>query len=179
MTDRVGRGVDPELFRRTCARFGTGVTIVTTRLDHLVHGMTANAFMSVSLEPPLVLVSIAREARMARLLPTAGRFAVSILREDMRDLALHFAGRPQDDLEIPFEERAGLPVIAGALGQIIATVERVVEAGDHLLFLGRVDEMACREAPPLIFYGGRFETLAEAARDAGSEGAGGGRGGKR
>ena len=172
MSDRDSPGVDPDLFRRTCARFGTGVTVVTTRLDDLVHGMTANAFMSVSLEPPLVLVSIAREARMARLLPAAGRFAVSILREDMRDLALHFAGRPQPRLEVRFEERGGLPVIAGALGQIVAAVERVVEAGDHLLFLGRVEQLACREAPPLIFYGGRFETLAEAARDAGSEAAG-------
>ncbi len=170
--------IDPSLFRRTCGRFGTGVTIVTTRLGERVHGMTANAFMSVSLEPPLVLVSVARDARMCGLLDAAGRYAVSILREDQRELALHFAGRPREGMTIPFGERAGMPVIEGALGQLVTRVVQRVEAGDHVLYIGRVEHMECREGPPLLFYGGRFETLAEAARDARSavrDGGGGGR----
>jgi len=176
-TTEAGVQIDPQLFRRTCGRFGTGVTIVTTRVEGHTHGMTANAFMSVSLEPPLVLVSIGRSAKMRELLERAGRYAVSVLAEDQRDLALHFAGRPQAGLEIPFGERIGMPVIEGALAQVVARVVQKVEAGDHVLFIGRVEHMECRDGAPLLFYGGRFETLAEAARDAHGEGRdGGGRG---
>lgn len=163
------RRVDPLLYRRTCGRFGTGVTIVTTRVGERIHGMTANAFMSVSLEPPLVLVSIGRGAKMCGLIREAGRYAVSILAEDQRDLALHFAGKPQEGIEIPFGERTGVPVIEGALGQVVARVVQEVDAGDHVLFIGEVEHMECREGAPLLFYGGRFETLAEAARDTHSE----------
>lgn len=172
----VERRVDPMLYRRTCGRFGTGVTIVTTKVGERTHGMTANAFMSVSLEPPLVLVSIAKNAKMCGLIRAAERYAVSILAEDQRDLALHFAGRPQGGLEIPFGERAGMPVIEGALGHVVARVVQEVDAGDHVLFIGEVEHMECREGPPLLFYGGRFETLAEAARDAHSEVRNGGAG---
>ncbi len=160
--------VDPERFRETCGRFGTGVTVLTTRLGSRVHGMTANAFMSVSLDPPLVLVSVARRARMNRLLAQSGRFGVSVLREDMRELALHFAGRPRRGLSVPFEERLEMPLIRGAVAQIVARVVDIFEAGDHRLFLGRVEHLAAQDGPPLIFFGGRFETLAEAARDADS-----------
>ncbi len=168
MTVTAEEGPDPVLYRRTCGRFGTGVTIVTTRVGDRVHGMTANAFMSVSLEPPLVLVSIAGRARIRRLVETAGRYAVSILEESQRRLALHFGGRPEKDLEIPFGERCGMPVIENGLGHVVARVVQTVEAGDHVLFIGRVEHMEYREGPPLLFYGGRFESLAEAARDAGS-----------
>ncbi len=166
--DGTGVSIDPQLFRRTCGRFGTGVTVVTTRVEGRTHGMTANAFMSVSLEPPLVLVSIARRAKMCELLEKAGRYGVSILAEDQRELALHFAGRPQE-VEIPFGERAGMPVIEGALAHVVARVVQRVDAGDHVLFIGEVEHMGCREGAPLLFFGGRFETLAEAARDAHSE----------
>ncbi len=170
MTATAENRIDPWLYRRTCGRFGTGVTVITTRLEGRVHGMTANAFMSVSLQPPLVLVSINRRAKMCQLLEHTGRYAVSILREDQKDLALHFAGRPREGLTISFGERCGLPVLEGALGHVVARVVQRVDAGDHVLFIGEVEHMESREGPPLLFYGGRFETLAEAAREAGSEG---------
>ena len=88
-------GEDPAFaFRRTLGMFATGVTIITTQSGDQVHGMTANAFMSVSLRPPLVLISVDKRAKMNNLLREGVRFGVNVLAEDQRELSDHFAGRP-------------------------------------------------------------------------------------
>ncbi len=148
-------------FRKTLGRFATGVTVVTVRLGDRVHGMTANAFLSVSLDPPLVLVSVDRRARMHGLLREAGRYGVSVLAEDQRALADHFAGRVQEGLEISFEERAGVPLLEGALAHVVARVVEAHPAGDHTLFLGEVEHLHHREGLPLLFYAGRYGRMAE------------------
>src|ERR687896_2470927 len=85
---------DPAIaFRRTLGMFATGVTVLTTRTGETVHGMTANAFMSVSLRPPLVLVSVDRRARMSHLLHEGVRFGVNVLAAGQESLSDHFAGR--------------------------------------------------------------------------------------
>src|ERR687891_279254 len=91
---------DPAIaFRRTLGMFATGVTVLTTRMGETVHGMTANAFMSVSLRPPLVLVSIDRRARMCNVLHEGTRFAVNVLEASQAALSDHFASRATDDAE--------------------------------------------------------------------------------
>lgn len=97
--------IDPRELRNACGQFGTGVTIITTHCEGRDHGMTANAFMSVSLDPPLVAISIAKSAKMLRNIQSTGRFAVSVLAEGMEDLAWHFAGKPKLDLRDVFERR--------------------------------------------------------------------------
>src|SRR5215831_20562820 len=93
-----GAGSDPSVeFRRTLGMFATGVTVITTRAGDQVHGMTANAFMSVSLRPPLILVSVDRRARMNALLREGVRFGVSVLEERQGALSDHFAGRVRDE----------------------------------------------------------------------------------
>ena len=147
--------IESREFRNCLARFATGVTVVTATHEGHEHGMTANAFMSVSLEPPLVLLSVAHKARIKPLLEGSGRFAVSVLSEDQEPLALHFSGRPQG-VEVAIGLRDDLPLIAGAVAHLICTVERSWDAGDHTLFLGRVVWMWYREGRPLTFYSGRF-----------------------
>lgn len=88
--------IDKREFRNTLGRFATGVTIVTAVEEGNVHGMTANAFMSVSLEPPLVLVSIDHKAKMHQILPKTRVYGISILREDQEAVSQHFAGRPME-----------------------------------------------------------------------------------
>jgi flavin reductase (DIM6/NTAB) family NADH-FMN oxidoreductase RutF len=89
---------DPALaFRRTLGMFATGVTVLTTRTQEQVHGMTANAFMSVSLRPPLVLVSVDRRARMSNLLHEGTRFGVNVLAADQAALSDHFARRSVEE----------------------------------------------------------------------------------
>jgi flavin reductase (DIM6/NTAB) family NADH-FMN oxidoreductase RutF len=152
--------------------FATGVTVVTAAVDDRVHAMTANAVMSVSLDPLLVCVSVGRGARMNRFLEEAGRFALNILAEHQEDLSRYFAGMwqgPQPP-EYRFVPWAGGPRLEGALASVGCVVDQVVEAGDHRLFLGRVVALHRSEGPwrPLVFFAGgyhRLQSPAEAARD--------------
>ena len=154
--------IDPITFRNACGAFATGVTIITTRLAERDHGMTANAFMSISLDPPLIAVSIARTAKMLPLIHSAGRFGVSVLASGTEDLAMHFAGRPKDTITAPLRELDGLPVAKQAAAVFATHVEQAVDAGDHVIFLGRVSALeTTAEAQPLTFHKGRFGRLQE------------------
>ena len=142
-------------FRDACGQFGTGVTVITTHHDNDDHGMTANAFMSVSLDPPLIAVSIAERARMLPKLSASRRFAVSVLAEGMDDIAWHFAGRPNAKLNSVFERRDGLPIIRGAVASFVADLEQAVAAGDHSIVIGRVRAIDSQPAlRPLLFLRG-------------------------
>ena len=153
--------IDPTQFRRVLGRFSTGITVVTTQSGARVHGMTANAFMSGSLDPPMVVTSIARRAKLHDLLDAAGTFGVSVLRADEELYGSHFVGEPHTTVRPEFEYCFGIPVLGGALATIAADVERSFECGDHTLFIGRVRHLACGEGDPLVFYAGAFRHLAE------------------
>lgn len=153
--------VDPRQLRDACGQFGTGVTIITTRCDEHDHGMTANAFMSISLDPPLVAISVAKNAKMLPCIQKSGRFAVSVLAEGMEKLAWHFAGKPDAALCDFFERRTGLPVIVGAAAAFVSEVAEEIVAGDHTIFVGHVREMSHDAGKkPLLFFQGRFGGLA-------------------
>lgn len=152
--------IDPKDLRAACGAFATGVTVITTRLGVRDHGMTANAFMSISLDPPLIAVSIARTARMLDLIRQAGRFAVSVLPQGTENLAWHFAGRPDETIADPLRDLDGLPVVRGACAVFTTHVAEAVEAGDHVIFLGRVSALEREESrAPLLFHKGRFAEL--------------------
>jgi flavin reductase (DIM6/NTAB) family NADH-FMN oxidoreductase RutF len=157
---------DPAVaFRRTLGMFATGVTVLTARVGEQVHGMTANAFMSVSLKPPLVLVSIDRRARMGALMHEGTRFGVSVLEARQTGLSDRFAGRVGDDLpEATFEMVHETPLVEGALAHLVARVVRSYWGGDHSLFLGQVEFARYGEGRPLLFHGGRYERLIEDPR---------------
>src|SRR3989442_4959548 len=107
--------VDSRAFRNALGRFATGVTVVTTAVADGVHGMTANAFTSVSLDPPLVLISVGKQARMhAHILQTT-RFGVSVLSQDQVAVAWSFAGRPQEGPQPVFQWRGRRPLLGHAL----------------------------------------------------------------
>lgn len=158
--------IEPLDLRRTSGTFGTGVTVITTRLEGEDHGMTANAFMSVSLDPPLVLVSVDRRARMLAKIETTRRYAISILSEEMADIAMHFAGKPPEWLHTPFVDFGGMPVIRGALAHFVARLEQAIPAGDHVLFLGRVEHLNRDQGRPLIFHDGQFCAMRDAKHQA-------------
>ncbi|MEQ3626635.1 MAG: flavin reductase family protein [Celeribacter sp.] len=149
--------IDLKALRDCCGRFATGVTVVTTRTPEGDHGMTVSAFMSVSLDPPLVCISVGRGARMLPKLRASGRYAVNILAEDMRAHAMHFAGRPDAALSDLFEDRHGLPVLRGAAAVLVTDVAQTVEAGDHVLLIGAVRHAAhSLAARPLLHHAGQF-----------------------
>jgi flavin reductase (DIM6/NTAB) family NADH-FMN oxidoreductase RutF len=152
---------DPAIaFRRTLGMFATGVTVLTCRSGDQVHGMTANAFMSVSLQPPLVLVSIDRRARMSALLHEGTRFAVNVLEAGQAALSDHFARRAVEGSPEPrFELVHDTPLVEGALAHLVARVVRSYWGGDHSLFLGQVAYARYGKGEPLLFHGGRYERL--------------------
>lgn len=164
----LGEGLegDPAIaFRRTLGMFATGVTVLTTRVAEQVHGMTANAFMSVSVSPPLVLVSIDRRARMGAMMHEGTRFGVSVLEAKQTGLSDRFAGRISDDVPEPtFEVVHETPLVEGALAHLVARVMRSYWGGDHSLFLGQVEFARYGEGRPLLFHGGRYEQLIEDPR---------------
>jgi flavin reductase (DIM6/NTAB) family NADH-FMN oxidoreductase RutF len=155
-------GDDPRVaLRRTLGMFATGVTVITTREGDQVHGMTANAFMSVSLEPPLVLISVDRRTKMCALLHEGRNYGVSVLCEAQAGLSDRFAGRvaAEDSPEPRFEVVHDTPLVEGALAHFVANINRSYWGGDHSLFLGRVEYARYTEGTPLLFHGGRYERL--------------------
>jgi flavin reductase (DIM6/NTAB) family NADH-FMN oxidoreductase RutF len=154
-------GDDPRVaLRSTLGMFATGVTIITTRVGEQVHGMTANAFMSVSLEPPLVLISVDRRTKMCGLLHEGSTYGVSVLCESQSTLSDRFAGRPgSEGAEPRFDLIHDTPLVEGALAGFVSKVVRSYWGGDHSLFLGRVEYAHTGEGAPLLFHGGRYERL--------------------
>jgi len=151
---------DPAIaFRRTLGMFATGVTVLTTRVGDQVHGMTANAFMSVSLRPPLVLISLDRRARMCGMLHEGGTYGVSVLSSTQTALSDRFAGRPVEGVEPEFAVVRDTPLVEGALAHFVARVVRSYWGGDHSLFLGHVEYARYGEGEPLLFHGGRYERM--------------------
>ena len=157
-------GDDPRVaLRSTLGMFATGVTIITTRVGEQVHGMTANAFMSVSLEPPLVLISVDRRTKMCGLLHEGSTYGVSVLCESQSMLSDRFAGRPgSEGAEPRFDLIHDTPLVEGALAGFASKVVRSYWGGDHSLFLGRVEYAHTGEGAPLLFHGGRYERLGTA-----------------
>ena len=153
------REVDPREFRNCCGRFATGITVVTTEFEGAVHGMTVNGFMSVSLHPPLIVVAVGHQTHLHELLPKSNRYGVSILSEGQLPLSNHFAGRPDDTLEIPFVEAAGMPVLRGALAHLVARVVDMHVAGDHTLYIAEVEYLKYDSGRPLLYYAGGYNHL--------------------
>lgn len=171
------RGVavsDPSRLRRAFGTFATGVTVVTVG-GASPRGMTANSFTSVSLDPPLILVSVGKEAFMHRRLAEAATFSVSVLGAGQEQVARHFADRSrpmgagQFDAVEWLPGRAGdAPLIAGAAAHFECAKWSAYDAGDHTLYLGELlaaDELADRQ--PLVFHRGSFRELAPPPRGMG------------
>jgi flavin reductase (DIM6/NTAB) family NADH-FMN oxidoreductase RutF len=153
-------------FRATVGAFATGVTVVTTRGEEHAYGMTANAFSSVSLDPPLILVCVISPSEGAEHISRNGVFAVNILAEEQEPLSRYFASRDRPRGLDAFREVAhrigasGSPILEGSAAFMDCRVHAAHEAGDHLIFIGEVLEIATREdGSPLVFHGGGYRQL--------------------
>jgi flavin reductase (DIM6/NTAB) family NADH-FMN oxidoreductase RutF len=145
-------------FRGSLGRFATGVAIVTFDGATKRHGITVNSFTSVSMEPPLVLVSIARSTKAHDELANRP-FTVNILGAEQRQLAMHFAGRP--GTEPVWVEGATAPRLYGVLAYFECTPWAAYDGGDHTLYLGEVADFNYRSGDALAFANGRFTTIPE------------------
>ena len=155
--------MDPSTFRTIMGNFATGITVVTTQVDGRLHGFTANAVTSASLDPMLVLVCVDKGANAHSELGNARHFGLNILAEDQRELSDLFArkGEPEEGRlrgGVPHRVSAeGTPLLEGALGVLDCEVAGRLEAGDHTIFLGRVvDGEAGDGGSPLLFFRGAY-----------------------
>jgi len=147
-------------FRRVMGRFATGVTVITAKDNKgQVRGMTANAFMSGSLEPPLCIVSVGKNASMHDVLNHAKQFGVNILAQGQQDFSQHFAGRSIAGLVVSFTEIEGVPLLAEASAYVAARIHTKHDCGDHTLFIGQIVAMEADDRPPLIYHGGHYSEL--------------------
>ena len=163
---------DATEFRRALGLFATGVAVLTVQTGAEMHGMTANAVMSVSLDPLLACVSVGRRARMNAHLSRAGGFALNILSADQEALSVYFAGTwpHASPPEYRLEPWVGGPRLVGCLAAAGCEIASILDGGDHRLFLGRVLALHRADGPlnPLVFFGGRYHRLRtpeEAPRD--------------
>jgi flavin reductase len=153
-------------FRSTVGAFATGVTVVTTRGEEHAYGMTANAFTSVSLDPPLILVCVINPSEGAEHITRNGVFAVNILSVDQEPLSRYFASRDRPKGRDAFAEvehrfaASGAPVLEGSAAFLDCRLHTAHEAGDHLIFIGEVLELEVNDGyEPLLFHGGGYRLL--------------------
>ena len=154
--------VDPSIYRRTCAQFATGVTVVTTVDSHgHPHGMTVNSFSSVSLDPPLVLVSIdLRNAILGHFISSSW-FGVNVLAEHQEDLSRRFSSASENRFrDINWTAGvSGVPLLESVLAQLECSMVRTFEAGDHALLIGEVRGARHNEGKPLVFFDSGYRGL--------------------
>lgn len=151
--------MDDRLFRDAMGKFTTGVTVLLTENEDGIHGMTANGFMSVSLDPKLVVISVGHKAKFLEKVSSSKKYTVNILAEDQEHLSRHFSGRPGED--VYFEQLAELPVLPGTLAQIACEVVAEHLEGDHTLLIGKVIDLKLGDKNPLLFSSGKYRKLAE------------------
>ena len=154
--------IDPKEFRRAVGHFVTSVTVIVADIDGATRGMTANAFTSLSLDPPLVLFCVGKGTKTGQLIHTAKGFAVNILRQEQQDLSTYFAGGWTHSLPPPFTllDWDGGPRLEGCAAAVGCSTHAIHDAGDHWIVVGSVlalHRTAC--ASPLIFHGSRYANL--------------------
>ena len=154
---------DERRFRHALGRFATGVVVISSGSGESLHAMTANAFMSGSLKPPLIVVSVGTRARMHERLMEDTHFGVSVLSNEQDSHSRHFAGEPQTWLTPSFAEVDGLPGVMLLERAVARFATRIVDrhpCGDHTLFVGEVLVFSLDEQAPLLFFGGRYASVA-------------------
>lgn len=148
-------------FRQAMGQFATGVTVITTLNDAEPHGMTANGFMSISLDPELVAISIGHKAATLDKIKASNMFGVSILKYEQIDVSKRFAGQIQVDSPFEFEYVENFPLIPNSIMRTVCEVVEQVEAGDHTIFLGKPKLIEVNEGDPLLFYQGKYRQVEE------------------
>ena len=156
--------IDPIEFRRTLGHFATGVTIVTTLDGKTDHGMTVNAFSSVSLDPPLVLVCCDRKAESYELLKKSKVFVVNMMSESQKQVSVNFSRHELKSIRFQNlkirREVTGAAVLEDAIAFIDCKVVAIHEAGDHEIFVGQVEKLGYKEgSDPVLFYTGKYRKI--------------------
>jgi flavin reductase (DIM6/NTAB) family NADH-FMN oxidoreductase RutF len=156
--------IDKNELRRIMGHFATGVTVITTISQNgTPYGLTANAFMSVSLEPPLLLISVDKKAESYPYFEQTRQFTVNILRDDQEGLSRRFAVSGGNKFEgVAYHRGANdVPILDDTLAHVECRLYAAHDGGDHTLYLGEILEAETREGRPLLFYRGGYRAFSE------------------
>lgn len=153
--------IDDRLFRNAMGSFATGVTVITTKVSGEVHGMTANAFMSISLKPKLIAISVGENARMLGFIKDSKQFAVNVLSSAQQNESKQFSGQLNLEHEVQFDTYMGVPTLADSLAVITCDLHSEYVVGDHTVFIGQVTGIQLEEKDPLIYSQGKYRELKE------------------
>lgn len=159
-------GMTQAEFRNAMGSFATGVTVITVDHESEVHGMTANAFTSVSLDPLLVLVCVDHRARTHTHLYARKRFGVNVLAENQQAISEYYA-LPNPTHEHAEQEAGarfdrtqhGTPVLHGALAYLECRLHTAQDAGDHTIFIAEVEDVVVREGDPLLYFRAAYRRI--------------------
>jgi flavin reductase (DIM6/NTAB) family NADH-FMN oxidoreductase RutF len=164
--------LDAAEFRKAMGHFATGVTIVTVDLDGEVHGMTANAFASVSLDPLLVLVCVDHSTRTHAHLHAKKRFGVNILCDDQRAISEFYANpersheRAEAEAGARFDRtRHGTPMLHGSLAYLECRLHSAQDAGDHTIFIAEVEDVVVNDGDPLLYFKRKYRKMGQGIGD--------------
>lgn len=146
-------------FRDAMGKFATGITIVTMEEYEEVIGMTVNAFMSVSLDPKLIAISVDHKASMYHKLGNNKTFGLSILREDQKDISMFFANQTDIDQEVLYQSLDDTQVIEGAIATLACHIKDTIIAGDHKIFVAEVTALELNEGKPILYFGGEYRRI--------------------
>ncbi|MGU7811789.1 flavin reductase family protein [Burkholderia sp. AW49-1] len=156
-------GLDPQQLRAAFGHFPTGVTVITTRSpDGRKVGLTANSFSSLSLDPPLVLWSLRKVAPSRPDFVAATHFAINILADDQIELSRRFATPSADKFDgVPHvdADAGGVPCLDGASARFVCRNVGHYEGGDHLLFIGQIEQFDAFGKAPLVFHAGQYRAI--------------------
>tara|TARA_R100001143_G_scaffold62909_1_gene67536 strand:- start:5129 stop:5635 length:507 start_codon:yes stop_codon:yes gene_type:complete len=152
--------LNPAEFRHAASRFTTGVTVITSLARNKeIIGMTANSFMTVSLSPPTVLVSV-MNGRTLNAIEHSGKFAINVLPAAAKDISNHFAGRPVPGLTPDFAKSRGMPKLKEAIAYFDCRIEKFIQVADHTLLVAKVNDCCYKDVEdPLIFFSSQYHSL--------------------
>lgn len=157
--------IDLADFRRTMGSFASGVTIVTSSYEGTLYALTLSAFVSLSSDPPLVLVCIDKQTAASAFIEQAGIFAVNVLSSDQEQLSRCFASRSQERYESFCHANytskvTGAPILEGSVAYADCRLVTTYEGGDHTIYIGQIVALGTGDATPLLYYRGAYHTLA-------------------
>lgn len=153
--------MEKRLFRDAMGKFATGITVVSTDYQNEIKGITVNSFMSLSLDPTLIAISIDKTASMYQILQEVDTFGISVLSENQKEESMIYANQKEAEKPVKFMDLAGTPVLDNALVQLSCEKESAVEAGDHMIYIAKVNDLKINDGNPLLYFSGSYQQLGE------------------